>query len=76
MVDVIQVSSLLPRRHVEGRAALRLEALLAAAVRVTRLGRRLGPALGVAAVPTGATATSGPDELARCYWESLCLKLG
>ena len=50
----------------EGRAALRLEALLAAAVRVAaRLGR-LGPALGVAAVPTRATATAGSDQLA-CY---------
>ena len=49
----------------EGGAALRLEALLAAAVLVARLGR-LGPALGVATVPTRATAAAGSNKLAGC----------
>ena len=49
----------------EGRAAPRLEALLAAAVRVARLGR-LGPALGVTAIPTRAATTAGSDQLAGC----------
>ena len=56
---------LVGRCHVEGGAASRLEALLAAAVGVARRGRgRLGPALGVAAVPTRAPTTSGSDQLA------------